>query len=162
MAEPRTPRKRRPVNAVRRHPIPDRYELFVNGTLDPADFTDEEVNRMQLMDKNGNFQGRPSKAIPRELAMAFRTEQQRRLVAWFAQSVPEAQKAYREILNSRHLQPGDAARLRAAEGIFERVIGKVAAQSDVHLTVDKGPSFEDFVGEALVEIEDDELGEIEE
>lgn len=166
MTDPKPkPRRRRP-NARLTHPVPDRYQLFMDGTLDPAEFTDEEVHKMRLMDKDGTFRGRPTKSLPRELAMAFRSEQQKRLMAWFAQTVPEAQKAYREILTSRHLQPGDAARLKAAEGVFERVIGKVSQSSDVHLTVDKGPSFEDFVGEALVEIEAevvvDELDEVEE
>lgn len=137
-------------------PVPDRYTMFMDGTLDPADFTDDEVNKMQLMDKDGHLKGRPTKSIPRELAMAFRTQQQLRLMAWFAEEVPEAQKAYREILNSRHLQPGDAARLRAAEGIFERVIGKVSQAQDVHLTVDKGKSFEDYVGDAVIDLEDDD------
>ena len=163
---PKPARNRTPANRVRRFPVPDRYELFIQGKLDPADFSDDEVAKMRLMDKNGNFQGRASYAIPRELAMAFRSEQQKRLQAWFAETVPEAQKAFKEILNSRHLQPGDAARLRAAESVFERVIGKVSQSSDVHLTVDKGPSFEDFVGDALVEIEEgvvvDELDEVEE
>lgn len=132
---------------------------WLNGELKPEDLTDEEVQRMRLMDKDGTFKGRPSTAVPRDLALAFRSEGQRRLVAWFQEMIPEAQKAYRELLTSRHLMPGDAARLRAAEGVFERVIGKVG--SETHITVDKGKSFEDFVGDALVDVAEDEIeGEV--
>lgn len=128
----------------------------MNGSLDASEFDDEEVRRMQLRDKNGHFSGQPTKTIPRELAVAFRTQQQIRLLAWFAETVPEAQKAYREILNSRHLSPGDAARLRAAEGVFERVIGKVNAASEVHVTVDKGKTFDDVLEGVLVDVEEED------
>jgi len=88
--------------------------------------------------------------------MAFRAEAQKRLQNWFVEIVPDAQRAYKELLNSRHLAPGDAARLRAAEGVFERVIGKVVAQTDMHVVMDKGKTFEDFVGEAIIDVEEED------
>jgi hypothetical protein len=136
--------------------ISPRMDLWLDGELDPSDFTDEEVQRMQLSDKDGSFRGRPPMAIPRELAMAFRAEAQKRLQNWFVEIVPDAQRAYKELLNSRHLAPGDAARLRAAEGVFERVIGKVVAQTDMHVVMDKGKTFEDFVGEAIIDVEEED------
>ena len=146
----------RPKRVQHRINISPRMQMWLDGKLSSEDFDDDEVTRMQLKDKNGHFSGRPTKNIPRELAIAFRSQQQIRLMAWFAETVPEAQKAYREILNSRHLQPGDAARLRAAEGIFERVIGKVNAASEVHVTVDKGKSYDDVLEGVLVDVEEEE------
>ena len=129
---------------------------WMAGRITAEDLTDEEVNKMQLMDSNGHFSGRPPRMIPRDLALAFRTEGQKRLMAWFQEQVPTAQKAYREILTSRHLMPGDAARLKAAEGIFERVIGKVG--SETHIVVDKGRSFEDVTSDVVADLEMDEDG----
>lgn len=131
-----------------------RMIAWLNGELKAEDLTDEEVTRMQLMDKDGHFKGRPPKAIPRDLALAFRTEGQKRLMAWFQEQVPVAQKAYREILQSRHLMPGDAARLRAAEGIFERVIGKVGQET--HIVVDKGRTFEDVTADVVMDLDIEE------
>lgn len=133
--------------------VSDRMQKFMDGTLLPEDFDDDEVHRMQLRDKNGSFTGRPSRAIPRELAQAFRAQQQMRLMAWFAEQIPLAQKATMELLNSRHLAPGDATRLRAAESIFERVIGKVQANSEMHVTVSKEKSYEDVLEGVLVDVE---------
>ena len=139
--------------------VPDRLQDWIEGRLKPEDLTDDEVNRMQLMDKNGHFSGRPARMIPRELAMAFRSEQQKRLMAWFAEQVPVAQKAYRDILQARHLNPGDAAKLRAAEGIFERVVGKVPNTSDVHMVVEGQKTFEEHAADIVMDLdveEDDE------
>ena len=134
--------------------VSPRMQMWMSGELKAEDLTDEEVAKGQLMDKDGHFRGRPPSMIPRELAMAFRSESQKRLMQWFQEQVPLAQKATQELLQSRHLAPGDATRLRAAEGIFERVVGKVGTET--HIVVDKGKSFEDFVGEALIDVEEDD------
>jgi len=136
-----------------------RMQMWMSGQLKPEDLTDEEVARGRLMDQDGHFRGRPPSMIPRELAMAFRSESQRRLMAWFQEMVPDAQRAYKEMLNSRHLQPGDAARLRAAEAVFERVIGKVGQET--HIVVDKGRSFEDVTADVVMDLDMDEIeGEV--
>lgn len=131
-----------------------RMRMWMAGELTADMLTDEEVARCQLMDKDGHFRGRPTSMVPRELMQAFRSEAQKRLMQWFQEQVPLAQKATQELLQSRHLAPGDATRLRAAEGIFERVVGKVGTET--HIVVDKGKSFEDFVGEALIDVEEDD------
>lgn len=154
MAEAPRRKTRRQVAVVRT--ANPRMQDWMDGKIKPEELTDEEVNKMRLMDSDGHFRGRASVVLPRDLAMAFRSEQQKRLMAWFAEQVPTAQRAYKELLESRHLAPGDAARLRAAEGVFERVIGKVSAQSDVHLVVDKGETFDDVLEGVLVDVEEDD------
>ena len=139
--------------------VPDRLQDWIEGRVKPEDLTDEEVNRMQLMDKNGHFSGRPSRVIPRDLAMAFRSEAQKRLMAWFQEQVPVAQRAYRDLLTARHLNPGDAAKLRAAQGVFERVIGKVPNATDMHVVMDDRKSFEEHAADIVMDLdveEDDE------
>lgn len=134
-----------------------RMQMWMAGELGPEDLTDEEVNKMQLMDSDGHFRGRPPGMIPRELALAFRMEQQKRLMSWFAEQVPVAQRAMKELLESRHLAPGDATRLRAAEGVFERVIGKVGQET--HIVVDKGRSFEDVTADVVMDLDMSEIEE---
>lgn len=153
VAKPKRPYK--PKRTVKRvSTVSPRMQAWMDGKLQPEDLTDDEVTKMQLMDSDGHFRGRPPGMIPRDLAVAFRTEQQKRLMAWFAEQVPVAQKAYRELLQSRHLQPGDAARLRAAEGIFERVVGKVGQET--HIIVDKGRTFEDVTADVVMDLDMDE------
>ena len=151
--KPRRPTRKKTEIARVRTDNP-RMQAWMSGELTAEGLDDDEVFRMQLRDRNGNFQGRPPRVVPRDLAEAFRTEAQKRLMGWFVEQVPNAQKAVEELVRSRHLLPGDATRLRAAEGIFERVIGKVG--SETHLIVDKGKTFEDFVGEAIIDVEEDE------
>lgn len=148
------PGKRTSKQVARVRTTSPRMQMWMNGEIDPSELTDEEVNKMRLMDADGHFRGRPTAVIPRDLAMAFRTEQQKRLMAWFGEQVPLAQKAMQELLMSRHLAPGDATRLRAAEGIFERVIGKVGQET--HLVVDKGTTFDDVLEGVLVDVEEDD------
>ena len=133
-----------------------RLDMLLSGELLIEDLDDEEIARMQLRDKNGDFKGRPSSYVPRELALAFRQESYRRFQSAMGEMLPNALKAHREMLDSRHLAPGDAARLSAIKEVYERTFGKVAATSDVHLTVDKGKTFDDVLDEVLVDVEEDD------
>lgn len=131
-----------------------RYDMLVSGELKIEDLDDDEIFRMQLRNVDGHFKGRPPRYIPRELAIAWSVEQQKRAGRWFAEQLPEAQKATLELLRSRHLAPGDGARLRAAELIFDRVLGKVG--NETHITVDKGKTFDDVIELALVDTEEED------
>lgn len=130
-----------------------RMKAWMAGEIKPEELTDDEVFKMQLMDSDGHFRGRPPGMIPRDLALAFRSEAQKRLQGWFIEQVPDAMRAYREIMMARTLAPGDTAKLRAAEGVFERVIGKVTANMEVHSTVEV-KTYEDVLDEVLVEVPD--------
>lgn len=135
--------------------ISPRMKAWMAGEIKPEDLTDDEVFKMQLMDSDGHFRGRPPGMIPRELALAFRSEAQKRLQNWFVEQIPNAQRAYLEIMKARVLNPGDTAKLRAAEGVFERVIGKVATNMEVHAT-HEARTYEDVLEEVLVEIPEED------
>jgi len=144
--------KRRPARRVKIEIT--RLQLLIDGELTFDDLDDEEVFRMQLRDRNGHFKGRPPKWIPRDLAQAWANEQRNRAAAWFGEMIPQAQKTTLEMLKSRHLSPGDGARLRAAEMIFDRALGKVGSES--HITIDKGRSFDDVLEGVLVDVAEEE------
>jgi hypothetical protein len=146
---PKVPRKSVQVSVTR-------LQLLLDGTLTIEELDDEEIRRMQLKDSTGSFKGRPPLWIPHSLALAFKQEFFRRFQSELGEMIPDAMKAIKEQLNSRHLSPGDATRLRAAELVIDRVFGKVTQNVDQHVTLDKGKSFEDFVGDALVDVEEEE------
>ena len=136
--------------------VADRLEMLIAGEITVEDLDDEEVRRMQLRDKNGNFQGRPGKWIPRELAIAFQQEQFKRFRHEMSEMLPLALSAHKRLLTANNLGPGDGAKLQAVKETYERMFGKIPNQTDMHLVVDKGKTFEDFVGEALVDVEEEE------
>jgi len=148
--------RRKPTKVHRKRIELTRLDLLINGDLLIEDLDDEEIRKMQLRNNSGDFRGRPPLYIPRDMAMAFRQEHFRRFGREMAEIVPDAMRAIKELLNSRHLAPGDATRLRAAELVLERNFGKVTQNVDSHVTVDKGKSFEDFVGEAIIDVEEEE------
>lgn len=133
-----------------------RLDLLISGELKIEDLDDDEIRKMQLRNAQGDFRGRPAMYIPTSMALAFRQEHFRRFGREMAEIVPDAMRAIKELLNSRHLSPGDATRLRAAELVLERNFGKVTQNVDQHVVVDKGKSFEDFVGDAIIDVEEEE------
>lgn len=146
---PTKPRKQTRIDTTR-------LDLLLSGELSISDLDDEEIRRMQLRNAQGDFRGRAPLYIPREMAMAFRQEFFVRFQRDMNEAVPDAMRAISEMVNSRHLMPGDSTRLRAAELVLERVFGKVTQNVDQHVTVEKGKSFEDFVGEAIIDVEEDD------
>lgn len=132
-----------------------RLELLIAGELKIEDLDDEEINRMQLRNAQGDFRGRPPQWVPREMAQAFRVEFQRRFASKMQAMVPQALKAHEEILKSRHLAPGDAARMTAVKEVYERTIGKVVQQTEVHAVVENR-SFEDVTADVVMDLDVEE------
>lgn len=133
-----------------------RLDLLISGELTIEELDDEEIRRMQLRNSAGNFGGRAPHWVPRDLALAFRAEFFRRFQRDMQERVPQAMQALDEMLASRHLAPGDATRLRAVELVLERTFGKVTQNVDSHVVVDKGKTFEDFVGDAIIDVEEED------
>lgn len=132
-----------------------RLDLLMSGELTIEELDDEEIQRMQLRNKNGDFRGRPPLWIPRELAAQFRQEFIRRFQSEMQQMLPKAIKGHKELLDSRRLAPGDAARMAAIKEVYDRTIGKVVQQTEVHAVVETR-TFEDFAGDALIDVAEEE------
>ena len=135
-----------------------RLELLVSGDLKIEDLDDEEILRMQLKNQNGDFRGRPPLWVPRAFALEMRAEFTRRFQGELNNMLPKALKAHKEILDSRHLAPGDAARMTAVKEVYDRTFGKVVQQTEVHATVEK-KDFTDVVADVVMDLdmeEDDE------
>ncbi|QLF84486.1 hypothetical protein SEA_RIE18_4 [Microbacterium phage Rie18] len=134
-----------------------RLELLVSGDLKIEELDDEEILRMQLKNANGDFRGRPPLWVPRSFALEMRAEFTRRFQGELNNMLPKALKAHKEILDSRHLAPGDAARMTAVKEVYDRTFGKVVQQTEVHATVEK-KDFTDVVADVVMDldIEEDE------
>ena len=132
-------------------PPPERYRAFIDGDLTVEDLDDEEIQRMQLRNERGTFQGTPPVSLPREFIMAIRIEQQRRFNHWINTAVPEAQKAIIELMNSKKLMPGDATRLKAAQEIIERYAGKTPDRIEVKAEI---TNFEASINEIVVDLDE--------
>lgn len=136
-----------------------RLELLVSGELKIEELDDEEILRMQLKNMNGDFRGRPPLWVPRQFALEMRAEFTRRFQGELNNMLPKALKAHKEILDSRHLAPGDAARMTAVKEVYDRTFGKIVQQTEVHAVVEKR-NFEDVSADVVMDldiIEDEEL-----
>ena len=139
---------------------PTRLELLLKGDLKVEDLDDEEILRMQLKNVNGDFRGRPPLWVPRSFALEMRAEFTRRFQGELNNMLPKALKAHKEILDSRHLAPGDAARMTAVKEVYDRTFGKVVQQTEVHATVEK-KDFSDVVADVVMDLDMDEEDEVE-
>lgn len=157
MAEISRGRRKTRVVATRN---PTRLELLIKGDLKVEDLDDEEILRMQLKNVNGDFRGRPPMWVPRSFALEMRAEFTRRFQGELNNMLPKALKAHKEILDSRHLAPGDAARMTAVKEVYDRTFGKVVQQTEVHATVEK-KDFSDVVADVVMDLDMDEEDEVE-
>lgn len=132
-----------------------RLDMLISGELSVEDLDDEEIQRMQLRNNAGDFRGRPPLWVPHQLAQALRHEAFKRFQRQMQEMLPDAITAHKEMISSRHLAPGDAARLSAIKEVYERTFGKVTQNIDQHVVVDKGKTFDDFIEAALVDTEEE-------
>lgn len=101
-----------------------RYARLLAGEIKVEDLDDEELARGQLRNQAGNFSGRPPSMIPTELVQAMRRE-------WLSRAENKLRAALMdkgigtlvELAGSDRIDP--AVRLRAADKLMERVMGKV-------------------------------------
>lgn len=101
-----------------------RYALFLSGKIKVEDLDDEEVSRGQLRNAAGTFSGRPPTIVPAELVQAMRRE-------WLSRAEGKLREALLEkgigtltrLAGDETIDP--AVRLRAADKLIERTMGKV-------------------------------------
>lgn len=148
MAEGEIVKRKRPLNRP-----PERYRAFMDGTLSVEDLDDEEIARGRLRAKDGTFKGNVPAVLPREFMLAMQREGQKRFQEFVREAVPEAQKAVLELIKSKHLQPGDATRLKAAEMILERFAGKIVDRVEVKAEIS---NWEHVANQILVDVEEDD------
>jgi hypothetical protein len=105
------------------------------GEEDLSSWDDEEIQRGQRRSKNGSFVGRPPKVIPQAVHEEWVRRTMRKAYTLLKESTYDAAKLLRQIVNDEEAPYG--FRLRAAELIFERVLGK--ATEKVELSISDEP-----------------------
>lgn len=104
--------------------VAGRYAQLLRGELKVEDLDDEELARGRLRDKNGGWSGRPPRAVPQEMVQAMRRE-------WLGRAEEKLRAALHEhgigtlVELASNTQVDSAVRLRAAQLILERTMGKV-------------------------------------
>lgn len=103
--------------------IQGRYAQFLNGKITVEDLDDEELAQGRLKASDGTFRGRPPRVIPAEMVQAMRRE-------WLARAEAKLRDALMEkgigtLVELAEDCPDPAVRLRAANAIIERTMGKV-------------------------------------
>jgi hypothetical protein len=101
-----------------------RYAELLSGKLKVEDLDDEELARGRLRDKAGGFTGRPPTVVPGTLVQAMRRE-------WLSRAEAKLREALMEkgigtltqLAGDENIDP--AVRLRAADKLIERTMGKV-------------------------------------
>lgn len=101
-----------------------RYAQLVSGTLAVEDLEDEELARGQLRSADGTWRGRPPRVLPAELVQAMRREWLDRAEAKLREALlDKGIGTLVELAGSDRIDP--AVRLRAANALIERTMGKV-------------------------------------
>lgn len=107
-----------------------RYAMLLQGHLKVEDLDDDELARGQLKAADGTFRGRPPRVVPSELVQAMRRE-------WLSRAEAKLREALMdhgigtlvELARNRNIDEG--VRLRAAERLIERTMGKVPDKIEV-------------------------------
>lgn len=105
--------------------VPDRYDAFVKGEITIDDLDDEEIMRAQIKNADGNFKGRPPKYVPHEFAQAIVAKQHELVASRIAGLVTQAFDTLSDVMGKPFPQPGDSARVKAAQLVLERYLGRV-------------------------------------
>lgn len=99
---------------------------------DFSDWDDEEILRGRRRDKNGGWGGRPPLVVPTAVHQEVTRRKIRAAEAMLKDSLEEAVQMLRDVMNGEDVDPG--VRLRAANIIIERVMGKTPERIEVHAT----------------------------
>lgn len=110
--------------------VTGRYAEFLAGKITVEDLDDDELAQGRLKASDGTFRGRPPSVIPQEMVAAMRREWLKRANARLAEALLEKGiGTYVELAGNEEVDPG--VRLRAADRIVERMMGKVPDKVEV-------------------------------
>lgn len=106
-----------------------RYAQFLSGVITVEDLDDDELAQGRLKASDGTFRGRPPRVIPSEMVQAMRREWLKRANARLAEALLE--RGIGTLVELAKDSPDDSVRLRAAQAIIERTMGKVPDKIEV-------------------------------
>jgi hypothetical protein len=110
----------------------DRVQKFVQGLLDPADLSDDEICGSYILNDDGHKIG--TSELRQKFQPKFNKELSRRLNDLLRGKSPRALEVIFEIIDSDLVEPAD--RLKASQWWIERIIGKTP-EVLLHAATDK-------------------------
>lgn len=136
---------------------------ILEGEDDLADWDDEELWRGRKRDKGGAWRGRPPELVPRSVHEELNRRKFNLAHEELNDAVVDAVRYQVSVLKDENADP--ALRMRAAENITERVLGKPIDRAQVEVSLRKSP-WEEVLVHAIVgtdsEVIDAEVVEAEE
>ncbi|HVX19210.1 MAG TPA: hypothetical protein VHA73_14360 [Acidimicrobiales bacterium] len=102
---------------------------ILNGTEDLSVWSEEELLRGQRRDRNGRWAGRPPKVVPLRVHEELTRRRLDKAYELLRDNLVAAVEVLGEVVQDKKAAPKD--RLRAAELIMERVMGKAPMKVEV-------------------------------
>jgi hypothetical protein len=124
-------------------------DMLLNPSLD--DWDDEELARGYRKDRNGHFTGRPPSLVPTEIHKEFVRRKLAEAQHALAAALPQAIETLKAICESPFSD--EKARIRAAELIIERVMGK--STEHINLTNNEDPPWLVALHAGIVDVPDE-------
>jgi hypothetical protein len=106
-----------------------RYAQFLSGEITVEDLDDDELAQGRLKSVDGTFRGRPPTVIPAEMVQAMRREWLKRAQNTLAEALMG--KGIGTLVELAESSLDDAVRLRAAQMIIDRTMGKVPDKIEI-------------------------------
>lgn len=106
-----------------------RYAEFLAGKITIEDLDDEELAQGRLKASDGTFRGRPPAVIPTEIVQAMKREWLSRAHSRLQEAL--LQKGIGTLVELAATAADEGVRLRAAQAIIERTMGKVPDKIEV-------------------------------
>lgn len=106
-----------------------RYAQFLSGEITVEDLDDDELSQGRLKSIDGTFRGRPPVVVPAEMVQAMRREWLKRANNTLAEALHGA--ALSTIVDLAKNSEDDGVRLRAADLIVQRTMGKVPDKIEI-------------------------------
>jgi hypothetical protein len=132
-----------------------RFQQLVDGDITVDDLDEEEIMMNRVKDKNGHFTGRPRDLIPRKISDQMRRRWLTLVQEKLNDQTELAVATLQDVMASR--MAAAPARVRAAEIILERNLGKVPDK--VQQTIELKP-FEENIEGLLVDADESNVYQI--
>lgn len=129
--------------------ISARTVALMNGEDNVEDWDDEELFRGHRRDSNGNFTGRPPKLVPQQAHRELLKRRLKQAELLMVDALPAATKTLVAIMESPFAEDRD--RIKAAQLVIERVMGKAIERVEVGITND--PPWMEALQAGIVDIE---------
>lgn len=124
---------------------------IINGTIDVSEWSDEELIRGQRKNKRGKWDGKPPGLVPAAIHQEITRRRFSRAFDLLADSLVDCALMLRSIVNDKRAAKSD--RIKAAEVLMDRVLGRPKEQVSLDLTAEASP-WQSLIAAAIVGTEE--------